>query len=600
LKKGAGNAYYPARDSLPTKVLEMERKLVAILSADVVGYTRLMEIDEAGTLARLKSLRQRLIDPAIASHSGRIVKLMGDGALVEFPSVVGAVGCGLAIQRDMVAAESDLPVDQRIRFRIGINVGDVMIDGDDIYGDGVNVAARLQALAEPGAIAVSAVVREHIGSKLIVAFEDAGSHSVKNMEKPVHVYVVRQGAPKLLETHEIRASMRSMDKLSIAVLPFLNLSKDAEQEYFADGITEDVITELSRFKGLIVIARNSAFRYKGQSPKIQDVGRELAVRWVVEGSVRKAGNRVRITAQLIETETGAHVWGERYDRILEDIFEIQDEVVRAIAGAIPGSVGRAAEEHARRKLPANLSAFDYFLRARCLYRQAGADFEEVLAHLNRAIEADPNYAMAHALLAKAYTYSIFHAGTDPEASLARGAYHAELALKLDNGDPEVHSMAAHNYLLSGNHDLADYHSKRAVELNPNDPESLVRRGMVLSYLGDQVEAMKMYEHALHLDPSARDNETMCDCLFMLRRYEDVLALIRSWVGVPPHLKLVQAAAHALLGQEGAANAAIDAFERSPGPKPIPKTMVEFQMCMLARQEDRDHWLGGCRKAGLDV
>ncbi len=580
----------------------MERKLVAILSVDVVGYTRLMEIDEAGTLTRLKSLRQRLIDPLIAGKGGRIVKLMGDGALVEFPSVVAAVDCALSIQRDMAGAEPDVPEADRIRFRIGINVGDVIVDGDDIYGEGVNVAARLQALAEPGGIAVSGAVRDHVGSKLAAVFEDFGAHTVKNLEKPVRVYRVQPGKLTVAGEPEAKPPASTADKLSVAVLPFVNLSNDAEQEYFADGITEDIITELSRFKRLFVIARNSSFRYKGQPVRIQDVGRDLGVRWVVEGSVRKMGNRVRITAQLIDATTGAHLWAERYDRALEDIFSAQDEVVRAIAAAIPGHVGRAAVERVQRRPPANLSAFDHFLKA--LWAQQGNDtYGEMIGHLERAIEADPSYALAHARLARAYTYSIYFSGLDPEMAIARGAHHAASALKLDDGDSEVHAAAAANYILSGNHELADQHSRRAVELNPNDPIAIHERGLVLCYLGHQSEAREFFGRAEKLDPSTMDkgrNEPLCDSLFMSGEYEKLLDILRRWHDVPIHMKLEEAAAYAMLGRTDESKMALEEFDHSPGPKPDAQVMVKYQMRMLARQEDRDRWLEGYRKAGLDV
>jgi len=577
----------------------MERKLVAILSADVVGYTRLMEIDEAGTLARLKTLRQNLIDPAIASHGGRTVKLMGDGALVEFPSVIAAVECSLAIQREMEAIEPGIAADRRIRFRIGVNVGDVIVDGDDIYGEGVNIAARLQALADPGGVAVSAAVRDHVGQKLPVGFEDFGAHSIKNLEKPLQVYRAHPSVSGAAGPDSHTAPNR--ERLSIAVLPFVNMSNDAEQEYFADGITEDIITELSRFKSLTVIARNSTFRYKGQSTKIQDVGRDLGVRWAVEGSVRKAANRIRITAQLIDTETGAHVWAERYDRTLQDIFEVQDEVVRAIAAAIPGHIGRAVADHMRRKPPANLTAFDCLLKGRWYNYEGSATIHQSIEFLERAIEADPNYAAAHAILGNSYAFSIYIRPTDPEAMIARALQHAERAIRIDDTDSEVQALAAATYILCGDHARADFHSMRAIELNPNDAIAVNERALVLTYLGRHAEAMDIYKHAQKLDPSIRwANPAMIDCLFMQGRYEEMLDLIRRCTEVPIYMKLVEAAAHALLGQVDQARAAIEAFNAITEPKPDPKVMMTYCIRMCARQEDRDRWLEGFRKAGLDV
>jgi adenylate cyclase len=305
----------------------VQRRLAAILAADVVGYSGLMERDEAGTLERLKACRRDLLDPRIAEHGGRLVKLMGDGALVEFASVVDAVKCAVAIQRDLETnAAADNPP---IAFRIGINLGDVIIEGDDLYGDGVNIAARLQELAAPGSICVSGTVVEHIRGRAEVTFEDRGEHRLKNIERPLRVYRVKLDGAKAA-SDRAPAGARSHHDASIAILPFVNMSDDPGQEYFSDGITEDVITELSRFRSLFVIARNSSFVFKGSAVDVRDVGRKLGVRYVVEGSVRRAANRVRVTAQLIDAEAGAHVWAERYDRELADIFDVQDEVTRQI------------------------------------------------------------------------------------------------------------------------------------------------------------------------------------------------------------------------------------------------------------------------------
>ncbi|MEE8532954.1 MAG: adenylate/guanylate cyclase domain-containing protein, partial [Alphaproteobacteria bacterium] len=323
----------------------------------MVGYSRLMEIDETGTLARLKTHRLELIDPAIAKNEGRIIKTTGDGMLVEFRSVVDAVQCAVEIQRRMARRNADVPPDRRIEFRIGINLGDIIVEEDDIFGDGVNVAARLQALSQPGGILVSGAVSDQVGDKVDVEFEDLGEQSVKNISRPIHVFnvIVKErdaGAPKPLTWTAAEASVSG--KPSIAVLPLANMSGDSEQEFFADGLTEDVITELSRFRDLFVISRNSAFVYKGKAAKVQDVARDLGVQYVVEGSVRKAGNRVRVTVQLIDAESDRHVWAERYDRDLEDVFAVQDEVTAAIVATLPGRIDAATHERAERKLPENM------------------------------------------------------------------------------------------------------------------------------------------------------------------------------------------------------------------------------------------------------
>jgi adenylate cyclase len=320
---------------------KIERRLATILATDVVGYSRLMGTDEEGTLTRLKAHRRELIDPKIAKHHGRMVKLTGDGALVEFPSVVGAVRCAIDIQLGMGERNAKLPEEKRIEFRVGINLGDIIVDGDDIYVDGVNVATRLEALCEPGDICVSQVVRDQVRDKVDIAFEDAGDQQLKNIARPVRVYKVRLGPPSF---ENFRAELPLPDKPSIAVLPFVNISGDPGQDYFSDGITEDIITELSRFSDLFVIARNSSFTYKGRAVDVRQVGRELGVRYVLEGSIRRAANRVRITAELIDATTGANRWAERYDRELKDVFAVQDEVARAIVGIIARHVKKAEAE----------------------------------------------------------------------------------------------------------------------------------------------------------------------------------------------------------------------------------------------------------------
>ena len=319
----------------------VQRRLAAILSADVAGYSRLMGEDEAGTLAALKRHRTAVVDPEIAAHNGRIVKLMGDGALVEFASVVDAVECAVAVQQGMAKRNAGVPEDKRIAFRIGINLGDIIVEGDDIYGDGVNVAARIQEIAAPGGVCISSKVQGEVTGKVEAAFKDAGEHELKNIAKPVRVYRWTEGTEAPVSE---AAPLALPDKPSIAVLPFTNMSGDPEQEYFSDGISEDIITELSRFRSLFVIARNSSFAYKGQSVNVGKIGQELGVAYVVEGSVRKAGNRVRITAQLVEAASGNHLWAERYDRDLDDIFAVQDEVTIAIVTAIEPTLGSAERE----------------------------------------------------------------------------------------------------------------------------------------------------------------------------------------------------------------------------------------------------------------
>ena len=384
----------------------VERRLAAILAADVVGSCRLIGIDEEGTLAQLKALRKTLFDPKIAEHHGRIVKNTGDGALVEFASVVDAVRCADEIQRSVAEQNTDVPQDKRIEFRIGIHVGDIIIADDDIFGDGVNIAVRLEGIAEPGGICISDDAHRQVRGKVESTLEDMGSQSLKNIAEPMRAWRVRIGpssSPATKPPTETAQPLALPDKPSIAVLPFENMSGDPEQEYFADGMVEDIITGLSRFKSLFVIARTSSFTYKGKAVDIKQVGRELGVRYVLEGSVRKAGNRVRITGQLIDAATGAHLWADRFDSLLEDIFDLQDRVTSSVIGAISPQLERAEIERAQRKPTESLQAYDYYLRALAsFYRFTREANIEALKLTKIASGIDPEFAAAYALGARCY------------------------------------------------------------------------------------------------------------------------------------------------------------------------------------------------------
>jgi TolB-like protein/class 3 adenylate cyclase len=378
-----------------------QRKLAAIVAADVVGYSRLMGRDESGTLAALKALRREVVDPMIDAHNGRIVKTTGDGLLLEFPSVVDAVRCVIEVQTEVAARSVDVPEERRIAFRVGVNLGDVIVDGDDIFGDGVNVAARLEALADPGGICLSEDAVRQVRGKVEAAFDSMGVQSLKNIAQAVNVWrwVSADGSSASAPVMPLTLP----DKPSIAVLPFQNMSGDPEQEYFVDGLVEDIITALSRFRSLFVIARNSSFTYKGRAVNIKQVGRELGVRYVLEGSVRKAGNRLRITGQLIDAETGAHLWADRFDGPLEDIFELQDRLTTTVVGAIAPKVERAEVERARRKLIENLDAYDYFLRGLAeIHKRTFESWTAGLKLFYRAIECDPEFAAPYAMATRCY------------------------------------------------------------------------------------------------------------------------------------------------------------------------------------------------------
>lgn len=480
----------------------VQRKLTAILSADVVGYSRLMELDEAETLNRLKTLRKQLIDPRILAHSGRIVKLMGDGALVEFGSVVDAVHCAIEIQRAMVDAEPHLPHDHRVQFRIGINVGDVIVDGDDIYGDGVNVAARVQSLAHPGGVAVSGTVQEHIGSKLAVAFDDFGEHSVKNIERPVRVYMAQidaAPAPRRPAAMAAKAAAAAQaEKPSIAVLPFNNMSDDPEQEYFADGITEDIITDLSKISGLFVVARNSVFTYKDKAVKVPQVARELGIKFVLEGSIRKAGSRVRVTAQLINGKDGGHIWADRYDRDLTDIFAIQDDITRTIVDQLKVKL-LPAENKAVGQVPTgNVEAYTYCLRGRLfLHRHTKSYYLLAKRMFMRAIALDPAYARAYAGIADCDSFLFLHYNMAPvEPILSTCAK----ALALESGLAEAHASRGLALSLDNRHEEAVVEFKQAVALDPTLFEGAYFYGHACFAHGDFEQAATLFERAAALEP----------------------------------------------------------------------------------------------------
>jgi adenylate cyclase len=477
----------------------MERRLAAIFAADVAGYSRLIGADEEGTLARLRAHLRELIDPKIAEHQGRIVKTTGDGLLAEFASPVRAVRCAIEVQHGMFDRNADVPDEQRIEFRIGINLGDVIVEDGDIYGDGVNVAARLENIAEPGAVYVSRAVRDFILDKPEIVVEDLGDRPLKNIAKPVRVF--RIGLPDAASGAARAAPLAAPHKPSIAVLPFANMSSDAEQEYFSDGITEDLITDLSKVSGLFVIARNSCFAYKNKSVKVQEIGRDLGVRYVLEGSIRKAGDRVRITAQLIDAETGGHLWAERFDRELKDIFSTQDEVVEKIVGALAVTLTRGEEQRLHRRGTKNVAAYEAWLRAReLLARGTRESVAEAQAMHRRAIEIDPNFAAPHAGLALAAISDYVSGWRDPAQSLDEAERWARRALELDDQEPVSHMALGNARLWRRDHDGALAEGRRMIALDPNFAQGYMSVGVILMYAGRAAEALEPMATAMRLDP----------------------------------------------------------------------------------------------------
>ena len=476
----------------------MERRLTTILAADVVGYSRLTSVDEAGTIAALKVLRKDLIDPKVAEHHGRIVKLTGDGILVEFPSVVSAVACAADIQRGVRARNGSVPPDARIEFRIGVNVGDVIVEGEDILGDGVNVAARLESIAPPGGIAVSQSVRDHVGKRLDLAFEDMGERRLKNIEKPIRVYSISLDTPSGRETNDARLTSRE-EKPSIAVLPFINMSGDPEQEYFSDGITEDIITDLSKVSGLSVVARNTAFTYKGKPVKVPEVAKELGVEFVVEGSVRKAGGRVRVTGQLINGKDDRHVWADRYDRDLTDIFAIQDEITHAIVEQLKVKLLPQEKKSISQAPTDNVEAYTYYLRGRqFIQRHSKANYQLARRMFVKAAELDPVYARAYAGIADcdSFLYLHYNAPVEIEAILAASAR----ALALDDKLAEPHASRGLALSLRKNWDEAMEEFEKAIALDPNSFEAHYLYGRACVTQGKLERAATLFEKAAENNP----------------------------------------------------------------------------------------------------
>jgi TolB-like protein/class 3 adenylate cyclase len=509
----------------------VERRLAAILAADVAGYTQLMGADEEGTLRRLKAHRNELIDPKITEHRGRIVKTTGDGILVEFVSVVDAVRCAVDIQRGMHERNVGVPVDTGIRFRIGINVGDVIIDGTDIFGDGVNVAARLEALADPGGITVSSVVHDQVRDKLSFGFEDLGDQTVKNVARPIHVHRIHISdvEASVVAKGMVTSDPSSSGRPSIAVLPFANMSGDPEQEYFADGIVEEIITALSHIRWLSVIARNSSFTYKEKNVDVKQIGRELKVRYVLEGSVRKSGDRVRITGQLIDASTGAHLWADRFDGGLEDIFDLQDQVTAKVVSAIAPKLEQAEIERSRRKPTESLDAYDYFLRGLAsLHQWTRESTDEAQQLFYRSIQLDPGFAAAYGMAAWCFVWRKVNGWMGDRAMAVSEAERlARRAVEL--GPDDAVALSGGGYaLVFVVHDLEDGAAfiDRALALNPNLSWALHSSGWTKAFLGDSDAAIKHLMDAIRLSPldplTFRAQGGIAFAHFLAGRYHDAI------------------------------------------------------------------------------
>jgi adenylate cyclase len=624
----------------------VERRLAAILAADVVGYSRLMAADEEGTLARLRALRADFIDPAIAKHHGRIVKLMGDGALVEFASVVDAVRCAVEIQRGMAERDPDLPDDQRVRFRIGVNLGDVIIEGDDIYGDGVNVAARLEGLAEPAGIVISGTAFDH-AKRAEAGFRYLGRQQVKNIPEPVRAYQVlldsaavgtviedeAPAAPARWRGLAMAASavavitmiiglfgwrwlwgeppsvadtgLPKSDKLSIAVLPFENMSGSPEQEYFSDGISEDIITDLSKISDLLVIARNSSFKFKGQSVDLRQVAGDLGVRYVLEGSVRRAGDQLRISAQLIDGSTGAHLWAERYDRPLDNVFAVQDDITGQIVQALHLELTQAQRDRVMRRYTDDVKAYDDYLLARSLRADLTKEKNEAARRLlERAIERDPNFAAAYAELSWVHHYAWETDWSDtPEASREHRELALELAQKavaLDDSLAEGHARLAWAYLWRRQFDDAIAEGRRAIALDPNYADGYMLLSHILIYAGEAAEGVETAIEGMPLDPDSMYHNLMhlADGQRLLGQYEEAIENLNRTIDLRPNFVpayIWLAAIYANLGRQVEAEfAAAQVMRLSPNFS-ISGTGAKTPYRDSAALE---HFLDGLRQAGL--
>jgi adenylate cyclase len=501
----------------------MERRLAAILAADIVGYSRLMEQDEAGTFEQVRQRRSELIEPAITRHHGRIFKQMGDGVLAEFGSAVDAVECAAVIQQAMTEANRGVP-DRRIELRIGVHVGDVIVEGEDRHGDAVNVAARLQELADKGGVCVSRPVFDHVRHKVALDFELRGEERLKNITEPIVVYRLRLNAPPAKQAQPFTG------KPSIAVLPFVNMSGDPEQEYFSDGITEDVTTALSKISQLLVIARNSAFTYKGKAVKIQQIGVELGVQYVVEGSIRRSGSRVRITAQLIDAGSGGHLWADRYDRNLTDIFAVQDEVTREIVSSLALKLSGDELRRLPRKPVGNLEAYDLFLRGReAWWRHTRESNVEARLHFERAISLAPEFSPAYSYLSFTHNQDYVNRWTArPEESQERAYELACKAMALDDGDATARFAMGVARLWRREHDAAIAEAKASLILDPNHAQGYFLLGWALHYAGEHLEAVESLQKSMRLDPYYPGFllHTMAQAFFALGRFEETVTLLQ--------------------------------------------------------------------------
>jgi TolB-like protein/class 3 adenylate cyclase len=594
------------------------RRLAAILAADVVGYSRLMGRDESGTLARLREHRKQRFEPALARHGGRLVKLTGDGALTEFGSAVDALSAAIEFQQLMAEVNRTEPDDTAIVFRIGLHLGDLIVDGDDLYGDGVNIAARLEGEAAPGGIVISANVHDAVAGRLKANFADFGNLALKNIERPIHAFRV-QWEPADWQTSpgpDVEPSGASEgtsdvpltipDKPSIAVLPFQNMSGDPEQEYFADGVVEDIITALSRFRPLFVIARNASFSYKGRAIDIRAVGRELAARYVLEGSVRRFGNRVRITGQLIESQSLANIWADRFEGSIDDVFALQDQVAASVVGALVPKLDQAEIERAKRKPVENLGAYDWFLRGMAkAYQQGYPAWRDALGMFQRAIDLDPDFAPPYALATRYYSVKKFSGRANREADEAEVRRLASRVAVLGMADPLALCWAGHSLLIvCGDHDQAMAMVRDAALLNPNLAAVWQTLGSVSMYCGEHESAISQLNRALQFSPVGPDafhiEQTMSAAYLFLGRYKDSLHWANRAVAHSPTALLALELVATSLAMIGELERAKDAASKVMALYPTMTVSKLAEMHSMKRAVDMERALVALRLAGFPM
>ena len=581
----------------------VQRRLAAILSADAQGYSRLMSEDDAATVRLLSACRETMTQLVQARH-GRVVDMPGDNILAEFGSAVDAVEAAVAIQHKLAACNGELAEQRRLQFRIGVNLGDVIVEDGRIYGDGINVAARIEKLADPGGICISGKVHEEVRRKLDLEFDDLGEHELHNIAAKVRVYRVALAAGPGARRSQGPAggTAERQAKPSIIVLPFTNMSGAAEQEFFVDGLTEDILTDLSRFRELFVISRNTSFKYKGQAVDVKKVARELGVQYAVEGSVRKAGNRVRVTVQLIDAESDHHVWAERYDRDLEDIFALQDEITSAIVATLPGRMEAAARGRAERKQTENMAAYECVLEAKVLHhRSRREDNDKAQQLIERAIELDSKYAHAHAwkacIMGQAWTYGWIE---DVEATEQTIESELTVALALDENDSDVQRVLAAMHLIRNNHDKAVYHQERALSLNPNDDLIVVQKGEILTWLGQPEEGVPWIQKAMRLNPfhPPRFWSHLGRAYFVARRYAEAVDAFKRITAPDQFQHAFLAACHAQLGDTaGAERHAREVLSRNPR---FSWSATLAPVLHYKNESDLAHHRGSIEKAGLPL